>query len=71
MPSSITPARCFAASNSAEGFRNYYGALFTDTSPDFLYIIKGGPGTGKSHFMKQIARYARMNQLVLLHHLEL
>ncbi len=27
--------------------------------PAHLYIIKGGPGTGKSHFMKTVARYAR------------
>lgn len=59
MSSPITPARCFAASNSAEGFRNYYDELFTDTCPDFLYIIKGGPGTGKSHFMKKISLHAR------------
>lgn len=59
MPRPIIPARCFAASNSAEGFRNYYGELFTDTHPDFLYVIKGGPGTGKSHFMKRVAHHAR------------
>ena len=51
--------RFFAASNSCLGFRNYYGDLFTDTRTDRLYIIKGGPGTGKSHFMKVVARHAR------------
>ena len=54
-----TPRRYFAASNSCLGFRNYYGDLFTDTRTDRLYIIKGGPGTGKSHFMKAVARRAR------------
>ena len=53
------PRRCFAASNSAEGFRNYYGDIFTDDRIDRLYIIKGGPGTGKSHFMRVVARHAR------------
>lgn len=53
------PRQCFAASNSAEGFRNYYGDIFTDTRVDRLYIIKGGPGTGKSHFMRVVARRAR------------
>jgi hypothetical protein len=53
------PRQCFAASNSREGFKNYYGEIFTDTRIDRLYIIKGGPGTGKSHFMKVVARYAR------------
>ena len=51
--------RYFAASNSCQGFRNYYGDIFTDTRTDRLYIIKGGPGTGKSHFMKLIACHAR------------
>ena len=56
---SAAPRRSFAASNSREGFKNYYGEIFTDTRIDRLYIIKGGPGTGKSHFMKVVARYAR------------
>ena len=51
--------RYFAASNSCKGFCNYYGDIFTDTRTDRLYIIKGGPGTGKSHFMKVVARHAR------------
>ena len=60
MTSPITPSICFAASNSASGFCNYYDRLFTATHPDYLYIIKGGPGTGKSHFMKMVARHAGM-----------
>ncbi len=46
----------FAASNSAEGFKNYYSEVFARA--DFVYIIKGGPGTGKSSFMKRYARRA-------------
>lgn len=45
--------RYFAASNSAEGFKNYYPEVFSRA--DRLYIIKGGPGTGKSCFMKRFA----------------
>ena len=51
--------RYFAASNSCEGFCNYYGEIFNDTRVERLYIIKGGPGTGKSHFMKTVARLGR------------
>lgn len=55
-----TPARrYFAASNSCEGFCNYYTRCFSETRTQRLYIIKGGPGTGKSHFMKTVARYAK------------
>ena len=58
MTEMVSP-RYFAASNSCLGFRNYYGDIFTDSRTDRLYIIKGGPGTGKSHFMKVVARRAR------------
>ena len=59
MPYPLLPRACFAASNSCLGFKNYYGEIFTDTRMDRLYIIKGGPGTGKSHFMRIVARTAR------------
>ena len=48
--------RYFAASNSAEGFKNYYAEVFSRA--DFVYIIKGGPGTGKSSLMKKYSRAA-------------
>ena len=43
----------FAASNSADGFKNYYKECFEQV--DRLFIIKGGPGTGKSTFMRRVA----------------
>lgn len=43
----------FAASNSSAGFKNYFCEIFG--CADFLYIIKGGPGTGKSSFMRTVA----------------
>lgn len=48
--------RYFAASNSAQGFKNYYPEVFSRA--DFVYIIKGGPGTGKSSLMKKVAAAA-------------
>ncbi len=48
--------RYFAASNSSQGFKNYYPEVFSGA--DFIYIIKGGPGTGKSSFMRRYARRA-------------
>ena len=47
----------FAASNSCDGFKNYYGECFERA--DRLYIIKGGPGTGKSTFMKVVGNMAQ------------
>jgi len=48
--------RYFAASNSSEGFKSYFSEIFEGS--DRLYIIKGGPGTGKSSFMKRCADVA-------------
>ena len=45
--------RYFAASNSGTGFVSYFDEIFGDL--DKVYIIKGGPGTGKSYFMRKIA----------------
>lgn len=48
----------FAASNSSEGFKSYYKQVFEDRELSRIYIIKGGPGTGKSRFMKEVAEHA-------------
>lgn len=46
----------FAASNSGEGFKNYYSDVFVNS--DRIFVIKGGPGTGKGRFMSEVADYA-------------
>jgi hypothetical protein len=53
------PRICFAASNSRAGFVSYYDEIFSERRVEKLYIIKGGPGTGKSRFMKAVAHRAR------------
>ena len=45
----------FAASNSADGFFSYYPQCFDDRRIGHVYAIKGGPGTGKSRFMRDVA----------------
>jgi len=47
----------FLASNSGKGFYSLYDAFPGDGK--FLHIIKGGPGTGKSSFMRRIANTAQ------------
>lgn len=49
--------RYFASSNSSEGFKNCYAEVFDRA--DRLYVIKGGPGTGKSSLMKKCAAEAK------------
>jgi len=45
----------FAASNSAQGFRSYYSDVFDRARVKRLFAIKGGPGTGKSRFLREVA----------------
>ena len=47
----------FAASNSACGFKSYYEQVFDRAKLERLYIIKGGPGTGKSRFMQNVSEF--------------
>ena len=46
--------KCFLAANSAEGFISEFGNCYDPTKGWRAYIIKGGPGTGKSSFMRKV-----------------
>ena len=49
----------FASSNSSKGFHNDFSiCLGKACGVERLYIIKGGPGTGKSYFLHTVAKYA-------------
>ncbi len=48
----------FLGANSVRGFYSCYDSFTDPLAGDKLYIIKGGPGGGKSGFMKKIASKA-------------
>lgn len=48
----------FLTANSADGFLNKFQSFTKDKDGWYTYIIKGGPGTGKSSFMKKVAKIA-------------
>lgn len=48
----------FIASNSAVGFCSYYDEAFDINKFSRIYLIKGGPGTGKAQLMRSVARAA-------------
>lgn len=48
----------FLGGNTVNGFYSVYDSLTDPKSGDRLYIIKSGPGSGKSSFMKNIAAKA-------------
>ncbi len=46
----------FCAANSGGGFVSFYPRLVERA--ERVYIVKGGPGCGKSHFLREVARSA-------------
>ncbi len=53
-----TPVRFFLGANSKRGFFSCYDSFTDPASGTFLWVIKGGPGNGKSTFMKRIGAAA-------------
>ncbi len=47
--------KCFAAANTYQGFKSYFDEYFTSKEYQKIYVLKGGPGTGKSSFMKRVS----------------
>jgi len=54
----MTIQRYFLGANSAEGFFSCYDSFCSPEKGNFLWVIKGGPGCGKSSFMKKIGAAA-------------
>ncbi len=48
----------FASANSGDGFISYFGKVFDPNSFERIFILKGGPGTGKSTLMKKAKKCA-------------
>lgn len=46
----------FAGASTPNGFVSYFGDLYDPKLPTKTYILKGGPGTGKSTLMKKMAK---------------
>lgn len=56
----VSPKRYFPGGNTARGFVNKFSGIVPPWCENhYSYIIKGGPGVGKSTLMKQIAKSAR------------
>ncbi len=53
----------FLGANSSHGFYSLFNELYNPDEDWTMYIIKGGPGTGKSSLMKKIATEAENRKL--------
>lgn len=47
----------FAAANTYQGFKSYFDQVFNPIEYEKIYVIKGGPGTGKSTLMKTVSEH--------------
>lgn len=54
----MSQIKTFLGANTPQGFTSLFGELFNPYRDGRAYIIKGGPGTGKSSFMKKVAAAA-------------
>lgn len=48
----------FGARNSHDGFKSNFGKMFSPTKYEKLFILKGGPGTGKSTILRGVVSFA-------------
>lgn len=53
----------FLGANTPSGFHSLYSELYDPADGWTAYILKGGPGTGKSTFMKQIVQRCEDEQI--------
>lgn len=51
----------FPGSNTPAGFYSYYDYILNSREANRIIVLKGGPGTGKSSFMRRVA--ARLTEL--------
>jgi MoxR-like ATPase len=59
----------FPGGNTYKGFHSFYDYIISTEEANRIFCIKGGPGVGKSSFMKAIAReFVELGYDVELHH---
>ena len=49
----------FASANSYNGFYSLFGDIFKSSKFDKVFVLKGGPGTGKSTLIKKVAQFVK------------
>lgn len=59
----MSQVQFFLGANAPSGFYSLYDELMPAQKARCVYILKGGPGCGKSSFMRRIARHAEADGL--------
>ena len=55
----------YGAANGFTGFRSYFKEIFNPKDFERIYVLKGGPGTGKSSLMKKIKSHFKNERFSL------
>ncbi|QVK17924.1 ATPase [Mycoplasmatota bacterium] len=59
----------FPGGNTTQGFYSFYDYILPQEEANHIYCLKGGPGVGKSSFMKKIGKkMTDLNYFVEYHH---
>ncbi len=54
-------AEFFAAANGYDGFKSYFPKVFNSKDYEHIFVLKGGPGTGKSSLMRTLYAFGERN----------
>ena len=53
----------FASANTYSGFKSYFREIFNSRDYDKIFVLKGGPGTGKSTLLRKLSNIGRSMDL--------
>lgn len=53
----------FASANGYYGFKSYFSEVFNSSKFEKIYVLKGGPGTGKSSLIKRIGAFCKSQKI--------
>ena len=68
MPLPNNSKHVFPGSNTPLGFHSYYNNIISQENANKIFIIKGGPGTGKSSLMKKVAYHFSSRKIEVEYH---
>lgn len=63
--SSVPYGNYYVTANGHGGFRSYYEEVYRSTDFTRVFVIKGGPGTGKSRLMQEVATAGEKNGIAV------
>ncbi|MDO5518131.1 MAG: PRK06851 family protein [Clostridium sp.] len=67
--SEIKIRHLFPGNNTTEGFYSFYKYILSQKDAKRIFCMKGGPGTGKSSFMKKIgSHFGNLGYTIEFHH---